>query len=415
MDNRRSYIFVFFLLAALGVTGPALFVLLVDPYQIYHKSFIQPAMFSVNERYQSAGLINSYLDESYDAIIIGSSLSENFNTEQVSRVTGWKKTMRLTVNASTSEMPQEHLLVLQKALATGHIKHVLWEIHPKYIWVKDDQLDQVSEKFPEYLYNESVFDDYHYLFNDDVVKLSIKNILGQLDTLCENGCNYEWSHQWLDNFEALNQWMLREKLNEKNNGFHRFSRSAKLKAYDTKIRKNKADLDVNEILEKSRFYHSSFITERVERLIANNPDTHFNLYIPPIPSFFYAEKKNGNLIATMGLYRQIAKVGSKHKNVSFYAFNNLFQITNNVAFYKDEHHYHSDVNDYIVKRMSLDLDRVSPENFDQYALVFLSNLKTLEVQFFDKVDLNKLEPEIDKRVIGAGDNITDAEKKDWQQ
>ena len=169
MNKAKTYIAAFVLVALLFTLGPALLVLLVDPYHIYHKGFIKPVLFSTSERYQNAGLINSYLD-GHDAIIIGSSLSQNFDAEQVSRALGWKNTMRLTVNASTDEMPQEHLQVLDKALSTGQIRHVLWEIHPQYLWVKPEALYTVSENFPAYLYNRNLLDDYRYVFNEDVVR-----------------------------------------------------------------------------------------------------------------------------------------------------------------------------------------------------------------------------------------------------
>ncbi|MCB9991573.1 MAG: hypothetical protein H6867_09410 [Rhodospirillales bacterium] len=61
---------------------PAAIVLVFDPFFVYHKPlFIKDLGFDGTDRYQNAGLINSWLadpDEPFDTVIIGTSMTQNF-------------------------------------------------------------------------------------------------------------------------------------------------------------------------------------------------------------------------------------------------------------------------------------------------------------------------------------------------
>src|SRR6187402_1436963 len=87
------------LLLAIGgfVFIPSMFVFMVDPCQIFHRplpGFLNHGFFGMAVC-QNAGLINTYLqdpDEGYDSILIGTSLSGNFLSENIAQKTAWRKT-----------------------------------------------------------------------------------------------------------------------------------------------------------------------------------------------------------------------------------------------------------------------------------------------------------------------------------
>ncbi len=167
-SERDSWRFISVFLAAwlLLMLLPALVVAIIDPYQVFHRTFLPKVYFyKENERYQMAGLIKNYLGPvtGTDSIIIGTSLSNNFLDEDVQSRLGWSA-LNLSMRGSTLA---ERSFVLERAIETGHVRHVIFEINP--IDFLDDALDpKTDQAFPAYLYSNAYNDKGRYLFNQTV-------------------------------------------------------------------------------------------------------------------------------------------------------------------------------------------------------------------------------------------------------
>lgn len=159
------------------------FIVYVDPFQIFHKSYIADMGLSYNQRYQNAGLINSYLadaDAKYDSVMIGTSLSENFSGDIAAKALVWHKTLRLFVSGGTQK---ELAMTLEHALNTQRVQHVLWELNPRTYSVDDSSLVMSRHLlFPSYLYNKNYFDDLRYVFNIDTLRMSWKILQGDTES-----------------------------------------------------------------------------------------------------------------------------------------------------------------------------------------------------------------------------------------
>jgi hypothetical protein len=152
----------------LGLLPGAALVWYIDPFQIYHRPRVEGMAFSMQQRYQNAGFIHSYLqapDSDYDSVIIGTSMSGSIFEQDVSAAMGWHHPMRLITHGGR---PVEHQTVLQAALDTGRIRHVLLEVHPMFHFLPTDSPD-TEDYFPEFLYNNNPLDDGPYLFNIDIL------------------------------------------------------------------------------------------------------------------------------------------------------------------------------------------------------------------------------------------------------
>jgi hypothetical protein len=90
---------------------------LIDPLHFYHRPFLHHT-FIDNQRSQNPGLAKNY---DYDAVIIGSSHTENFSPRQIESVLGWQA-LPLSISGSTA---REQRLILEKSLGTGRVRHVL--------------------------------------------------------------------------------------------------------------------------------------------------------------------------------------------------------------------------------------------------------------------------------------------------
>lgn len=179
MHPRSKTCLAIFTGILVSIVLPASVVMVVDPYQIYHKSFITGVGISIEQRYQNAGVIHSYFadpGEGYDSVLIGTSMSGNFTRDKAAEAFGWKKPLRLFLGGG---MPYEQLVTLKYTLSTGHVAHVLWELNPEYYESLTKPASISDAIFPEYLYNNDYRDDSKYIFNFDTLVMSWKMILGK--------------------------------------------------------------------------------------------------------------------------------------------------------------------------------------------------------------------------------------------
>ncbi|MEE8575133.1 MAG: hypothetical protein V3T30_06950, partial [Thermodesulfobacteriota bacterium] len=163
MISYRNFSIIALVTLALFLILPSCLNYLVDPFQIYHTPFFRETTFLDNQRYQNPGLINSYLDSSkgYDSIIIGSSMTENFIPSEIQKTMGWGKVLKLSIAGGSNKARK---LMVLKALQTGKVKNVIWEVFWRYGAPERDEFNR-EYRFPKYLYNETLLDDYKYLLN----------------------------------------------------------------------------------------------------------------------------------------------------------------------------------------------------------------------------------------------------------
>lgn len=76
MNCSKRYITIFGIVAGMGILAAGLLVLLIDPFFHYHMPWFGLKPVINDEIYQNPGLAKH---ASYDSIIIGSSMTENFD------------------------------------------------------------------------------------------------------------------------------------------------------------------------------------------------------------------------------------------------------------------------------------------------------------------------------------------------
>ncbi len=151
---------------------PALIVVMADPYQIFHPSWLSKIYFHrENERYQIAGLLKHYLVEGsgYDSIVIGSSMSSNITSNDMQSAFGWKA-LNLSIRAASLS---ERTFVLQQALNKPDVKQVLLEVYAADAIETIEPLED-SNWFPTSLYTDAWRDKQRYLFNISITIYALK-------------------------------------------------------------------------------------------------------------------------------------------------------------------------------------------------------------------------------------------------
>ena len=133
-----------------------LLVIVIDPYEIYHKAlFYVPTFRSETQSYSNAGVAKSF---EYDSVIAGSSVTENCMPSVYEAALGGSF-VKLCMNGGTA---RDHAKMLEIAFRTHTLRRVVYGIdvfaYPVY-WTNQKM------KTPDYLYNASLLDDVNYWFN----------------------------------------------------------------------------------------------------------------------------------------------------------------------------------------------------------------------------------------------------------
>ena len=123
MTRKRFSLIVLSLLLA-GLLSCAALVLIVDPFEIYHRAlFYSPPYESGKQMYSVAGIARAY---DYDSIIIGSSVTENCTPSVYDRALGGRF-VKLCMNGGLS---RDHAKVMDIALRTHQVRRVVNEAQP---------------------------------------------------------------------------------------------------------------------------------------------------------------------------------------------------------------------------------------------------------------------------------------------
>lgn len=320
----------------------AVMIGVIDPFFHYHKPWFGMEPLVEDERYQNPGIAAHF---PYDAMIMGSSMAENFRTGWFDRAFDCSS-VKLTFSAARTGA---YDWMMKKGFAAREIEKV-------FIGLDNDSLvtDHGSYMFPlpEYLYDGDPFNDVEYLCNLDVLEpaaeLVKKNIRGTVPPLEEA---YVWDEPGLCNQEAALAsvtWdMLRQQGNETD-------RSRYLK-------------NCRENLEKDLLPH-----------IQAHPETEFYIFFPPYSVLWWNRMWNKcqleERLEVTGLAMDLLL---PCENVRLYFFQDMEEVVCDLENYKDYNHYSAEISREMVNWLKEGRGLVTPENRES----LLSHMRELTLQY----------------------------------
>lgn len=332
------------------------FVLYIDPFQVYHKPLLSGMLLNENQRYQDAGLINSYLayaEQGYDSAAFGTSASANFSVDSLSGNLGWKKPIRLFLAGGS---PAEIRQLVLSAVATGKVKHILLEMD---LWSMNGEYRAADNPaFPLYLYNSSSFDDIKYFVDVQVFWEAIKTVFGIADT--RNGTP-ELLGYWADGFWVKDQ---HQGLNNKDHVVALGSEQLSLVAWPA---------------EKIQSLRYPAIDEQMSPLFQSlcNTDIEVVLFVPPYSMMYFLEKQK-DIYSVIYLPRYILNSIQHCKNIRLHAFD-LHDFTADLNNYKDHRHYLLHVSNQLLMWMGLRQYVITLDNIDTYEQQWLHKLNSKRI------------------------------------
>ena len=344
---------IFFKVSILGTVSILILimftVILIDPYFHYHKPLCFFNYKISNQRYINDGIIKHF---NYDAIITGTSMTENFKTSQFDEIF---KTISIKVPFSGGSYKEINDAIKIALENNNNIKYVFRGLD--YGKINEDYNKMTYDSYPIYLYDNNIFNDYKYWWNKEILirgvaQNIIYNILGKKTT------SFDEYSSWRDlkggEDKVLKDYKRVDKKSEK----------VFLSEEDTK------KIDKN-------------IKENITKLPKKYPDVKFIYFITPYSIVYWDELNQKNeLEKQIHMEEYMIEKILEVSNIELYSFYSNYDLITNLENYKDVGHYTGDINDKILNWIGKKKYKLSKENYKKYIR------KNLE--FYQKFDYDKI-------------------------
>lgn len=351
--------FKYFIFSLLSISFLAFALIwIVDPLQVFHKSFIKPNHYMTYQmREANLGILN-YAD--FDSVILGTSMVANMSSNEVSQKIGGNF-INMSMFGSSF---YERKLVLDKLLNTRKVNKIIGSIDGYF----QDPRDNPNQKggFPlknfDFLYNDNYLDNFKIYFNS-------KYISYLLAPFVNLGKNYKFT----DNLDRPKAWCFEARYVKRFGGFQNWLKNpdTNMKSilnrikngYLCSLKKNnkvavKTDLDKN----------IEYLNEVFLDIVKKYPDIEFHMVIPPyslLSNALNLQSDKKSIDNNREIMKYLVQRAQELSNLKIYGFDNE-SFKSDIANYKDLEHYHQDINSYMVDCIANKSNILTSKNIDDY-------------------------------------------------
>lgn len=318
-DNKKikNLILLMAVISLVSFTGVGTLIYYIDPFFHYHKPVEGFAYVIDNQLTQNPGMAERF---DYDSVILGSSMTVNFETDDFRELMGLN-TIKLSYS---SAYPRDISNITEKVFMPyddGREKNIKAVFLGLDIITYSGAVDETKYPVPEYLYDTNVINDVKYLLNKDVLlNYVLRPMIAPEPVNLSHIYASWWTDEYYDENRVLNEHEMPEHSDE----------AMAADAFAEPIRDN---LDVNII-----------------PYIEAHPETEFYIFFPPYSIlFWYDVMVENHLDATLNAYRTVEESLNKYENVRMYFFPADKETVTNLNNYADYSHYHPDINRYMTE------------------------------------------------------------------
>ena len=334
-------------------------VIVVDPFFHYHVP-IKGLVYTIdNQRSQNDGIIKNF---KYDAMITGTSMIENFRTTELDSLFG---TNSIKVPYSGGRFKEVDEAIKTAIKHKKELKVVVRGLDCGMLDTDPNEKREDLGEYPTYLYDDNVFNDYKYIFSSSILFDRIVKILYR--SIKEEGSTttFDDYSSWRD----ITQYGINSVLED---GY----------VPSTSFRE---DQYVMKEEERNRIIAN--ITQNVTNTIKNNPDITFYYFFTPYSALWWRAQI---ISKTFSYQLETEKIAIeemlKYENVKVFSYNDMFDVTINLNFYKDSMHYGDWINSFILKSMKNETHMLTLDNY----LDYLNRIDTF-YRSFGFADMNAFE------------------------
>ena len=339
----------------------AINVVNVDPFFHYHAPHVDDYYYNLNNQRSQNDGISKYFE--YNAIITGTSMTENFKTSEMDEIFG-TYSIKVPYSGGTYKEINDNL---KNALAHNpNLKIVVRGLDMGRFIAKSDAMREDLGEYPTYLYDDNIFNDVQYVFNRDVIfKRTLPMLIARYDEDFSPG---------ITSFDAYSNWMGKVTFGFEAacpNGISNQEPGEPVHLSD----------DEKDLISENIYYNVTSLAEAY-------PDVMFYYFMPPFSALQWLEYLNsGTIYKLVEAERNVVEAILQVENIKLYSFNNRTDITTDLNNYKDGTHYASWINSLILRWMYDEQYLLTWDNYEEYL--------DEELSFYTSYDYSQLSNQID--------------------
>lgn len=307
----------------------------VDPYFHFHEP-LKGFKYSLgDQRFINYGIARTF---DYDALITGSSMTENFKTSELDALFG-VNSVKLPFSGACYKETND--LVVSALKHNSNLKMVVEGLDCIRFFSGANDSDYAN--FPDYLYDDNPFNDVAYLFNINAA-ITSRDILNRKNP-ADNGINFDEYSSWENSFSFGKETV------------------------DENYARNEV-VRVEEQLPVTEEEYATIrenITQNIISTVVANPQVEFYYFITPY-SIAYMDyyKLEGKLERQLLAEKYIIELLLPYENAHIFSFFLESEVIENMDNYRDVGHYNSAVNSMILKWMKEGHGLLTKDNYEEY-------------------------------------------------
>lgn len=339
MNNEAKKWVIGFLILVVGMlVVVGYLVIYVDPFFHYHGPYTDVYFYTLNNQRSQNDGITKYFE--YDALITGSSMTENFKTSEMDALYG-TNSIKVSYSGGRYKEINDNLRV---ALAyNSDLKIIVRGLDMEmFIMDKDARCEDLGQ-FPDYLYDDLWYNDVYYIFNRDVIFSRLFPIV------CSRIIGGSPGHA---SFDEYSHWTGA--------------------AYGVNVLcPNGVEIPVNTeqvpLSDEDRKILLDNIRYNVTSLAEEYPDITFYYFFTPYSIIYWRDLvDNGEIDRQIEVEQLVIEEILQYDNIKLYSFNNLTDITTDLNNYRDINHYGEWINSLILLYMKDEKCLLTYDNYEEY-------------------------------------------------
>lgn len=321
VKNTIAYTIAFLMLIAIVM-------IVIDPFSHFHMPLFGMAPVATDER---TALIGIAKNDEYEVALVGSSMSENFVDSWFEDGFFGKSAVKFCLQGAHFD---DYEIILDEVITHPELKTVVFGLD-NYILTDNPEEQEVT--IPEYLANNDITDDSHYIWNKAAFTEYVPEfIIGNILEHRSDDNAYVWENLFP------------------------YGKPAVLASYSQFRPEGRKDpVPIDEYFDNADLFLDKFC-----KYIEARPDVKFYVYIPPYSILFWDYSLlNGRLEAEICLEERVYSRLLDYENVEIYYFQDDTDIITDLNNYRDYSHYKQAINYYMYSRMKKGEERITKDNY----------------------------------------------------
>ncbi len=305
---------------------------LIDPFFHFHAPRENLSYLLNNQRYQNDGIVRHF---DYDALITGTSMTENFRTSEFDALFGGNS---VKVSYSGGTFPELTSNLEQALEHNPNLKTILFCIDEWFL-SSGRELIQADGNYPLYLYDDNPFNDVEYLLNREIFWGNTLEVLSHTAKGLPT-----------TSFDEYGSWVYPYDAEVVLAGYSRMEQQALQPLSEADVTRLKDTLE-NTLVKFARQY----------------PDTTFILYFPPYSVLTWDQGiREGLFPRNIRLYELASEILLQEENIQLFSFHSDFETITDLNHYRDIVHHSDKINSLLLQRIRGGEYRLTQDTFRQH-------------------------------------------------